>query len=406
MEKLKSMATSKGKVLSVEEIRKAVYALIEKHEPDKVGSVDLLMKKYKGKEMDLHKSLCDKFGEKYVKVQPAAIKSLYSIGSKLGAGGFAVVRKCKHRSSGVIYALKVINKKNLETDDLAILESEVSIMREVSHEYIVKLHDVFDSRSKMCLVLDMLEGGELFDRIIELGHFTERNAAESFGQLISALGYLHSKDIVHRDLKPENLLFAKKITDPEKFDAAEWNMKLIDFGLAGKCSPHPLKTPCGTPNYVAPEILRRQPYGTQVDMWSAGVILYIILCGFPPFYDEHDDLGRLYKKIKRADYDMPSPYFDAVSDSAKDLIQKLLVANPSERLTAEQTLKHPWLSGGASDTVLSDTTKIHLKRFQYIRKMKRGVRCVLAVLKLIEALTTEDGSPIEAEVPERKESEE
>ena len=143
----------------------------------------------------------------------------------------------------------------------------------------------------MCLVLSLLEGGELFDRIIDKGHFTEKDASNQFVQMLSALSYLHDKNIVHRDLKPENLLYQTKDDNSA--------IKLIDFGLAGSLNTGLLKTPCGTPNYVAPEILRQKPYDTKVDMWSIGVILYIILCGFPPFYDEQDDLGRLYKKIKK-----------------------------------------------------------------------------------------------------------
>jgi calcium/calmodulin-dependent protein kinase I len=299
---------------SVEHIRTRVYELIEKHEPNKVDSVDDLMKKWRGKENELLKTLCERFKEKHEKMAPVQIKKVFSIGSKLGTGGFAVVRKCKRRKDGVVFALKVINKKNLDKDDLVILESEVNIMRQVSHPNIVKLHDVFDSRSKMCLVLDLLEGGELFDRIIEKGHFRESDAANCFAQMVLALKYLHDKQIVHRDLKPENLLFATKANDSA--------IKLIDFGLAGSIKDGLLKTPCGTPNYVAPEILRRQKYGVQADMWSIGVILYIILCGFPPFYDENDDLGRLYRKIKRADYDMPSPYWDNITPDAKDLVKK------------------------------------------------------------------------------------
>ncbi|ETO07632.1 hypothetical protein RFI_29761 [Reticulomyxa filosa] len=186
----------------------------------------------------------------------------------------------------------------------------------VHHANIVKLYNVFDSKNKMCLVLDLLEGGELFDRIIEQGHFTEKNAAQCFGQLVEALDYLHQRQIAHRDLKvycclkqtylnlvihsryicnitffffyyhwsifismlfPENLLFTKKCKDKNVYVREEWNIKLIDFGLAGSCKYELLKTPCGTPNYVAPEILRKEKYGISVDMWSAGVILYIML---------------------------------------------------------------------------------------------------------------------------------
>jgi serine/threonine protein kinase len=363
---------------SVEHIRTRVLDLISKHEPDKTDSVDVLMKKWKGKENDLLKTLCEKYKEKYSKMPAVQIKKMYSIGSKLGTGGFAVVRKCKRRSDGVVFALKVINKKNLDKDDLVILESEVNIMRQVTHDNIIKLFDIFDSRSKMCLVLELLEGGELFDRIIEKGHFSEADASRSFVQMVEALEYLHSKQIVHRDLKPENLLFATK--------AANAPIKLIDFGLAGSCKDGLLKTPCGTPNYVAPEILRRAKYGTQADMWSIGVILYIILCGFPPFYDENDDLGRLYRKIKRAEYDMPSPYWDSISKGAKDLVRKLLQPDPKKRLTSKNTLEHPWCKGKQSTASLGDNHAFHLKRFQYIRRLRRGVRCILAVLRLIEAL--------------------
>eukprot|EP00484_Ammonia_sp_Unknown_P005734 CAMPEP_0197065672 /NCGR_PEP_ID=MMETSP1384-20130603/168635_1 /TAXON_ID=29189 /ORGANISM="Ammonia sp." /LENGTH=191 /DNA_ID=CAMNT_0042502595 /DNA_START=96 /DNA_END=668 /DNA_ORIENTATION=+ len=189
---------------SVEHIRTKVLELVTKHEKGKAESVDVLMKKWKGKENDLLKTLCEKYNEKHQKMPPIQIKKIYSIGSKLGTGGFAVVRKCKRREDGVVFALKVINKKNLDKDDLVILESEVNIMRQISHPNIVKLYDIFDSRSKMCLVLDLLEGGELFDRIIEKGHFSEKDAALSFGQMVTALKYLHDRSIVHRDLKPEN----------------------------------------------------------------------------------------------------------------------------------------------------------------------------------------------------------
>jgi len=362
---------------SVENIRTRVAELVGKHEPDKITDVDALMKKWKGSENELLQTLCEKFKEQFQKIKPVVIKDAYSIGTKLGTGGFAVVRKCKRRSDNKVFALKVINKKNLEKNDLVIIESEVNIMRQVHHSNIVKLHDVFDSNSKICLVLDLLEGGELFDRIIEQGHFTEKDAALSFSQMCSALAYLHDRRIVHRDLKPENLLFEKK----EKGSP----IKLIDFGLAGNCSASPLKTPCGTPNYVAPEILKKMPYGVQVDMWSAGVILYIVLCGFPPFYDENDDMGRLYKQIKSASYDMPSPYWDNISDSAKDLIRKLLVVDPEKRYTANKALQHPWLKQ-ASDKALGNDQLLNIKRFQYIRRLRRGVRCILAVLRLIETL--------------------
>lgn len=419
---------------SVEDIRSRIKWLIGKYEPNKTESLDELMKKWKGREKDLNKTLSEKFNEKIYDVKSVSLKKKYSIGHKIGTGGFAVVRECKIRKGWKgqilhekmenkedtsnndnndndkhkqLYALKVINKTNLQKDDLVILESEVAIMRLMASfdtdehstpeqiqkkmqlgnsENIVRLHDVFDSRSKLCLVLDLCSGGELFDRIIEKGHFNEKMAAQSFRQMCEALSFMHNLQIVHRDLKPENLLFASKLDSSA--------LKLIDFGLAGSCKDGPLKTPCGTPNYVAPEILRRQPYGIQVDMWSAGVILYIILCGFPPFYDENDDLGRLYRKIKRADYDMPSPYWDSISDDAKDLVRKLLKPDPKKRLKAHEALKHPWIENASDKNVISKDRLANLKRFQYIRRLRRGVRAIVAVLRLIDALSTTDAAPV------------
>mmetsp|Transcript_71750 Transcript_71750/g.87973 ORF Transcript_71750/g.87973 Transcript_71750/m.87973 type:complete len:396 (+) Transcript_71750:67-1254(+) len=370
---------SKSSLSSVELVRKEVFNLIKKFEPNKIDKVNDLMKKYKGKEQKLLKDLCTQYKVKDIpKVKSLNLKKEYSIGKKLGAGGFATVRRCKRKSDGKIFALKVINKKNLERSDLIILESEVNIMRQINHPNIVVLYDIFEGKTKLCLVLSLLEGGELFDRIIERGHFSERDASNQFVQMLSALSYLHDKKIVHRDLKPENLLYQTKDDNSP--------IKLIDFGLAGNITNGPLKTPCGTPNYVAPEILRRQPYGPQVDMWSIGVILYILLCGFPPFYDDNDDLGRLYKKIKNADYSFPKPYWNAISDKAKDIIQQLLVADPDKRLSANQALNHDWCKGDASTKKLGKDQLFHLRRFQYIRRLKRGVRCILAVCKLIDAL--------------------
>jgi len=379
--------SKKVTILTVEHFRTRLLELLTKYEPSHVDTVDDLMKKSKGKENELLKSYCDKYKEPFTPLKPIGIKEQYTIGIKLGTGGFAEVRKCKDRKTAEMFALKIINKKNLDENDLVTLDREVQTMRQVHHENIVKLHNVFDSASKMCLVLDLLEGGELFDRIIEQGHFTEKNAAQCFGQLIVALNYLHEKQIVHRDLKPENLLFTKKCKNKDVYVSEEWNMKLIDFGLAGSCkNNHLLSTPCGTPNYVAPEILRKEKYGISVDMWSAGVILYIILCGFPPFYDENEDMALLYRKIKKAEYDMPSPYWDKVSGEAKDLVKKLLVADQAKRLTSKAALSHAWLQGKASDQNMGSEQMLQLKRFQYVRKLRRGVRCVLAVLRLIEAL--------------------
>ncbi|ETO35060.1 hypothetical protein RFI_02013 [Reticulomyxa filosa] len=371
----------KPTILSVENIRNRLVQLYTAHDPSQLDFVDENLKKWKGKENELLKSLCDQYKEPFTNINPVGIKEQYSIGVKLGtpkqtnkktSGGFAVVRKCKEKSTNIMYALKIINKKNLDKGDLVTLEKEVSIMRQVHHDNIVKLHNVFDSKSKMCLVLDLLEGGELFDRIIDHGHFTEKNAAQCFGQLIIALEYLHERQIVHRDLKPENLLFVNKCKNKDVFVEGEWNMKLIDFGLAGSLKSGPLKTPCGTPNYVAPEILRKE---NMVPRWICGPL---VLCGFPPFYDENEDMTRLYRQIKEARYDMPSPHWDGVSDIAKDLVKKLLITDPAKRLTSSQAASHPWLRGKASDQKMGTERVLQLKRFQHVRKLRvKSIFCLV-----------------------------
>ena len=154
---------------------------------------------------------------------------------------------------------------------------------------------------------------------------------------------------------------------------------------------------CGTPNYVAPEIIRRQPYDTQVDMWSAGVILYLLLFGFPPFYDKHDNLRRLYRKIRHGDIPTPSPYWESVSSFAQDLIRKLLVPDPKKRLDAHKALRHPWLTGKAQDNALDPGQLLNLRRFQYVRRFKRAINTIIAVLRLIDALESAREEMLEKE---------
>ena len=433
-------------MVSIEDTRKRVWRLIEKHEPAKLDSVNGLMKKWKGKENALNRMLSGRFKEKFYPQLVIPLKKKYAVGKKTGMGGFVVARMCKQRrnwkdqvldermdaarkkedaeekkreeeekafrrsgkrrydDSGKKkkmpkLSLKIIKKVNLESDDLLLLERELNILRTLfsydyvptdtndkkkkrdalgTNENIVKLHDVFHSRHRICIVLDYLDGGELFDRIIEQGNFTEAAAARAFKQLLQALNFMHNLSIAHRDLKPENLIFASR--------RPKAPLKLIDFSLAKSCKNEPLTLPCGTPNYVAPEIIRRQPYGTECDLWSAGVILYILLCGFPPFFDPKDNLRRLYRRVRHAEYEFPAPYWNNISTFAQDLIKKLLVADPKKRITAEKALKHPWVTGKALDNALDGGQLANLRRFQYIRRFKRGVRCVIAVLKLIEAL--------------------
>ncbi|KAE8583138.1 hypothetical protein XENTR_v10020438 [Xenopus tropicalis] len=187
--------------------------------------------------------------------------------------------------------------------------------------------------------MELVTGGELFDRIIERGYYTEKDASQLIRQVLDAVQYLHNMGIVHRDLKPENLLYATPFEDSK--------IMISDFGLSKIEDGGMMATACGTPGYVAPELLEQKPYGKAVDVWAIGVISYILLCGYPPFYDEND--SELFNQILKAEYEFDSPYWDDISESAKDFIRHLLEREPEKRLTCEQALQHPWICG---DTAL------------------------------------------------------
>ena len=363
-------------MVSIEDIRKEIVRLVTKYEIDKLPLINKLLLKYKGKENIVLKKLCQQYNEEYTKIDPLYFHSRYKKGNKIGVGAFSIVYECKNLNNNKTRALKVINKKNLNTNEVNILETEVKILRKLAkrkHKNIYQLHDVYESRTKMCLVLDLLTGGELFDKIISFNKFSELTASKYFKQIISALKYLHKHCIVHRDLKPQNLMLEND------------NIKIIDFGLAGMYTKDKkLSRMCGTPGYVAPEILLRKEYDTQVDMWSVGVILYIMLVGIPPFYDDNNDLNRLYSRIIKCEY--ANENWNYMSKLAKDLIQKLLQVNPNKRLTADQCLYQPWLRQNINDKNIGGNQLYNLRRFQYIQKLKRGVRCILAVIKLTEKL--------------------
>ncbi|KAG8459848.1 hypothetical protein KFE25_014411 [Diacronema lutheri] len=284
----------------------------------------------------------------------------YEVGKHLGSGNFAEVHQCKRKADGLECAVKIIDKAKAGT--LEAIQDEVAIMERIDHKNVVKLYEVFDESAKINLVMELVTGGELFDRIVARGSYTEADAAECVRQICDALAYMHANDICHRDLKPENILYASPADDAA--------IKLADFGLAKVVSEKAImQTACGTPGYVAPEILQNTGFGIEVDMWSVGVILYILLCGFPPFYEE--ELPRLFATIMAGRYDFPSPWWDTVSADAKDLVNKLLVVDPKKRLTAEQVLKHPWIvSSAPAEAQLTEAVK-SLKKYNAHRKLKK-----------------------------------
>ncbi|XP_076833132.1 serine/threonine-protein kinase DCLK1-like isoform X2 [Brachyhypopomus gauderio] len=265
---------------------------------------------------------------------PASIAERYKVGRTIGDGNFAVVRECVERSSGREYALKIINKAKCRGKE-HMIQNEVSILRKVKHPNVVLLIEEMDTFNELYLVMELVKGGDLFDAMTSTNEYTERDASVMLFNLASAIKYLHSLNIVHRDIKPENLLVY------EHQDGSR-SLKLGDFGLA-TVADGPLYTVCGTPTYVAPEIITEAGYGLKVDIWAAGVITYILLCGFPPFRGSADNQEVLFDQIVMGQLDFPLPYWDNVSDTAKDLITCMLHVEVTQRYSALQVLDHPWV---------------------------------------------------------------
>ncbi|NWT95359.1 DCLK2 kinase, partial [Urocynchramus pylzowi] len=269
----------------------------------------------------------------------STILEKYKVGKVIGDGNFAVVKECVERSTRKEFALKIIDKAKCCGKE-HLIENEVSILRRVKHPNIIMLIEEMDTPTELYLVMELVKGGDLFDAITSSTKYTERDGSAMVYNLASALKYLHGLNIVHRDIKPENLLVCE-YSDGTK------SLKLGDFGLATVVEG-PLYTVCGTPTYVAPEIIAETGYGLKVDIWAAGVITYILLCGFPPFRSENNLQEDLFDQILVGKLEFPSPYWDNITDSAKELISLMLHVNAEARYTAAQILNHPWVSDDAS----------------------------------------------------------
>uniref|UniRef100_A0ACB8FTW8 Uncharacterized protein n=2 Tax=Sphaerodactylus townsendi TaxID=933632 RepID=A0ACB8FTW8_9SAUR len=290
------------------------------------------------------------------------VEKCYEIGKTIGDGNFAVVMECHHRSSSQNYAMKIVDKSKLKGKE-DMLENEIVIIRSLTHPNIVSLIEVFETEAEIYLILEYIPGGDLFDAIIQSVKFTERDAALMMTDLCGALVYIHGKNIVHRDLKPENLLVQR---NPDKTTT----LKLADFGLA-KLVTKPIFTVCGTPTYVAPEILAENGYGLEVDMWATGVILYILLCGFPPFRSHERDQEELFQIIQLGHYEYLSPYWDNISAAAKDLISRLLVVDPQKRYTAQQVLQHLWIQTAGKNSSRNLQREVTLNLERHFRSQRK-----------------------------------
>lgn len=334
---------------------------------------------------------------------------LYRLGDVLGTGAFSVVKSGQRLGSCETFAVKCVDRRKLSDEDTAALLDEVAILRGLCHQHVIRLFDFIEEPENYYLVMEQMCGGELFDRVVAKTYYNEKEARDTCKILLEAMRYCHANNVAHRDLKPENLLLPKSDNDSD--------VKIADFGFAKWCfKPKSLRTQCGTPGYVAPEILRGELYDTKVDMWSIGVILFILLggmptnfsnidthiyvifkqvhdvfvlilfliffSGYPPFLETSQ--SKLFQKIKAGSFEFHAEYWDPISKDAKDLIASLLTVDPDKRLTADEALKNPWLQHDADDLANKDLAKNleEFKKFNAKRKFRSAIYANMAVHKL------------------------
>ncbi|KAJ8755594.1 hypothetical protein K2173_022173 [Erythroxylum novogranatense] len=328
-------------------------------------------------------------GLKLVVLQEPAgreIAQRYELGRELGRGEFGITYLCTDKETGENFACKSISKRKLRTSvDIEDVKREVEIMKHLpKHPNIVSLRDTYEDDHAVHLVMELCEGGELFDRIVARGHYTERAAAVVTKTIVEVVQICHKNGVMHRDLKPENFLFGNKN------EAAP--LKAIDFGLSVFFTPgERFNEIVGSPYYMAPEVLKRN-YGPEIDVWSAGVILYILLCGVPPFWAETEQ--GVAQAIIRSVVNFKRDPWPKVSDNAKDLVKKMLDPDPKRRLTAQQVLEHPWLQNAnqAPNVSLGETVRARLKQFSAMNKLKkRALRVVAEHLSVEEVAGIKEG---------------
>lgn len=297
------------------------------------------------------------------------------LAGELGSGAFSVVRLGVNKVTGQNTAVKIISKKKLSEDDLASLAMEIEILGCLNHPHIIKLYETYDEGADIYIVTELVEGGELFDRIVAKTNYTEKEARDLIKLLLETLAYMHDQGVVHRDLKPENLLLCSENDDSD--------IKIADFGFAKRVADlNPRETACGTPGYVAPEILRGDSYSTEVDIWSMGVICYVLLAGYPPFYDE--DQKKLFKKIKEGRYYFHEEYWSNTSPEAIDLIKRMLCVNQKERWSAARLLQHPWILDSdekLAQKSLTDSIQT-MRKFNARRRLRAAADAIILANRL------------------------
>ncbi|KAE9612423.1 hypothetical protein Lal_00039735 [Lupinus albus] len=300
------------------------------------------------------------------------LRDFYNLGRKLGKGQFGTTFHCVEKATGKEYACKSIVKRKLLTeDDVEDVRREIQIMHHlIGSPNVILIKEAYEDAVSVHVVMELCAGGELFDRIVERGHYTERKAAKLARTIVGVIESCHSLGVMHRDLKPENFLFINQQEDSP--------LKAIDFGLSAFFKPGEIfHDVVGSPYYVAPEVLRKR-YGPEADVWSAGVIIYILLCGVPPFWGESEQ--EIFEAILHAEADFISDPWHTISGSAKDLVRKMLVRDPAKRISAYEVLSHPWIQvdGEAPDKPLDSAVLSRLKQFSAMNKLKKMALRVIA----------------------------
>ncbi|RVE67834.1 hypothetical protein OJAV_G00085590 [Oryzias javanicus] len=307
---------------------------------------------------------------------PENVEEFYEIGEELGSGQFAVVRRCRHRSSGAEFAAKFIKKRRSKSSRRGVsredIEREVNILKEIQHPNIITLQEVFENKAEVILILELVAGGELFDFLAEKESLSEEEATQFLKQILDGVLYLHSKQIAHFDLKPENIMLLDR-------SAPHPRIKIIDFGLAHKIDfGNDFKNIFGTPEFVAPEVVNYEPLGLEADMWSVGVITYILLSGASPFLG--DNKQETLANVSAVDFTFDEEFFSSTSALAKDFISRLLVKDPKKRMTIQDSLQHPWIKPKDTQQALSrKESAVNMEKFKKFaarRKWKQSVRLI------------------------------
>jgi len=309
-------------------------------------------------------------------------RSKYELGKELGKGNFAVVKLCTEKGTGTRFAVKIMTLE--DENEYEHIKEEISILRNLNHDSIIKLKEFFEKRTvrgnvRIYIVMELMEGGELFDKIVKAKSMSEKMARHVMRTLLQSIIHANGRGIVHRDLKPENILIGADLPDDS------FQVKIADWGLSKAYNPDDkdgnnfFLTTCGTPAYVAPEVIEQEGYGFQCDMWSAGVIMYVMLCGFLPFQSSNRE--RLFRKILKGDVKMPRERWGNVSDEAKELVLLMLTVDPARRITAQAALEHRWMLSERNNSLDHSFTE-----YQNWSAGKKKFRCFKNTMAMLNRL--------------------